>query len=160
MYIDSQLEFSDSQAITATAISTNVIDTLVTTGAAASTQGTYTVTNTSLDLGQSNEPLYLVVVSNGATFTGTGTITVSLESSAAVGLGSSTVHYTGPAVTATSITAGYRYCTIALPHGDYLRYLGLRYTCSGTPATGTFDAFLTTDPAGVRRTLKSGFTVS
>lgn len=159
MYIDSQLEFSDAQAVTATAISANVIDTLVTTGAAASAQGTYTVTNASLDLGQDNEPMFLVIQA-AAAFGGTGNITVSLESSAAVGLGSATVHYTGPAIAVATFTAGYRYATIALPHGDYLRYVGLRYTCSGTPSGGTLDAFLTTDPAGVRRTLKSGFTVS
>ena len=160
MYIDSQLEFSDAQAVTSTAISTNVVDILVTSGAAASAQGTYTVTNSSLDLGQDNVPLYLVVQT--VTAATDVTLTITLESDDNVGLSSPTVHFTtGTLAFAAFSPANTRLVTIALPHGLYERYVGVRYTVASGPLTaGTFDAYLTTDPAGVRRTYRSGFAVS
>ncbi len=164
MYVDTQLEFSDAQAVTSTAISTNVIDTL-TFGSAAATLGTYVTANTTQDLGQTNEPLYLVVMTN-TTCTDTSsdaTLTITLESDSTANLATSaTVHFsTGALAFAAYATAGTRLVTIALPHGDYERYLGVRYTVASGPLTaGAFDAFLTTDPAGVRRTYASGFAVS
>lgn len=164
MYIDSQLEFSDAQAVTSTAISTNVVDILVTSGAAASAQGTYTVTNSSLDLGQDNVPLYLVVqtVAAATDTSSDATLTITLESDDNVGLSSPTVHFTTGALAFAAFSpANTRLVTIALPHGLYERYVGVRYTVASGPLTaGTFDAYLTTDPAGVRRTYRSGFAVS
>lgn len=163
MYVDSQAEFSNSQAVTSTAISENVIDILSTAGPAA-TLGTYTGTNSLLDLGQSNEPIYLVV-QTAVTCTDTSsdaTLTITLESDDNVSLSSATTHFsTGAIAFASFATAGTRLVTIALPHGDYQRYIGLRYTVASGPLTaGAFDAFLTTDPAGVRRTYATGFVVS
>ncbi len=163
MYVDTQLELSDSQAVTSTAISTNVID-ILTTGAAAATLGTYTVTNSSMDLGQSNEDIYLVV-QTAVTCTDTGsdaTLTITLESDDNASLSSPTVHYsTGAIAFANFATAGTRLVTLCLPHGVFERYVGIRYTVASGPLTaGAFDAFLTTDPAGVRRTYATGFAVS
>lgn len=162
MYVDTQLELSNSQAVTSTAISENVIDTL-TFGSAAATLGTYTTVNTTQDLGQSNEPLFLVVqTAVQATDTSSdATLTITLESDDNVGLSSPTVHYSSGAIAfANFATAGTRLVTVALPHGNYERYVGIRYTVANGPLTaGQFDAFLTTDPAGVRRTYASGFNV-
>lgn len=163
MYVDTQLELSNSQAVTSTAISENVID-ILTTGAAAATLGTYTGTNTLLDLGRSNEPMFLVV-QTAVTCTDTSsdaTLTITLESDDNAGLSSATTHYSSGALAfATYATAGTRVLTICLPHGQYQRYVGLRYTVASGPLTaGAFDAFITTDPAGVQRTYATGFSVS
>lgn len=163
MYVDSQAEFSNSQAVTSTAISENVLDILSTAGPAA-TLGTYTTVNSLLDLGQSNEDIYLVVQTAVAcTDTSSdATLTITLESDDNVGLSSATVHFsTGAIAFASFATAGTRLVTLCLPHGQYQRYVGLRYTVASGPLTaGAFDAFLTTDPAGVQRTYATGFTVS
>ena len=163
MYVDTQLELSNSQAVTSTAISENVVD-ILTTGAAAATLGTYVVGNTTQDLGQSNEPLFLVVqTAVQATDTSSdATLTITLESDGNAGLSSPTVHYSSGAIAfANFAAAGTRLVTVALPHGNYERYVGIRYTVASGPLTaGQFDAFLTTDPAGVRRTYATGFSVS
>ena len=162
MYIDQNLEFSDAQAVTVTAISTNVYDTLsMGAGGSATAIGP----NTSLDLGQSNEPLYLVV-QTAVTCTDVSsdaTLTISLESDSTANLATSaTVHFTTAALAfAAYATAGTRLITIALPSGAYERYLGVRYTIASGPLTaGAFDAFLTTNPPGPYRVLASGFAVS
>lgn len=163
MYVDSQAEFSNSQAVTSTAISENVLDILSTAGPAA-TLGTYTTTNSLLDLGQTNEDIYLVVQTavNCTDTSSDATLTITLESDDNVGLSSPTVHFsTGAIAFASFATAGTRLVTLCLPHGQYQRYIGLRYTVASGPLTaGAFDAFLTTDPAGVQRTYANGFVVS
>lgn len=156
-YIDTNLEFSDSQAITATAISSNVYD----SQSVAAGGGSIGITGgaTTYDLGQASEGMFLVVhaVTAGA---GTGTITISLESDTTSNLATSpTVHFTAAAVTASAITAGQRICAVALPLGLYKRYLGLRYTCSATPSGVTFDAYLTLEPVGVYRAYPANFVV-
>lgn len=160
MYIDKNLEFSDAQAVTSTAISANVVDTLTIAEAAGSTG---IVENTTQDLGQSGE-LYLVVITHtAATDTGSdATLTITLESDSTADLATSaTVHYSSGAIAfANFATAGTRLVTVCLPHGLYERYLGVRYTVASGPLTaGAFDAFLTTDPAGVYRAYKTNFAV-
>lgn len=160
MYVDKMLELSDAQAVTSTAISTNVIDLRTVDSAAGSNVGP----NVTVDLGQGNTPLYLVVQTQ-TTCTDTSsdaTLTITLESDDNVGLSSATTHYSSGALAfATYATAGTRLVTLPLPHGDYQRYLGIRYTVASGPLTaGAFDAFITTDPAGVYRAYKTNFTVS
>lgn len=158
MYVDSQTTFSDSQAVTSTAISTNVMD-LVSLGLGG---GTNVALNTVSDIGN-GQPIYLVV-QTAVTATDTGsdaTLTVTLESDTAAGLSSSpTVHYSSGALAFASFaTAGTQFIAIALPMGDYKRYLGLRFTVASGPLTaGAFDAFLTTDVQRVKA-YKSAFTV-
>lgn len=136
MILDAQNEFSDSQAVTSTAISTNVID----------------LDSVSIpkNIGGS-EPLYLVI-QTAVTCTDTSsdaTVAFTLESDSAAALNSSpTVHFsTGALEFATYATAGTRVAVTPLPFGDYKRYLGVRYTVASGPLTaGAFDAFLTRDP--------------
>lgn len=137
MIIDSLLEFSDAQAVTSTAISTNVIDLGPVTD------------NTLRDIG-TGESMYLIVSTNtAATDTSSdATLTVTLESDSAVGLDSSaTVHYsTGAIAFANFATAGTVLVAVRLPAGNYEQYLGVRYTVASGPLTaGKFDAFLTKD---------------
>lgn len=136
MRVDAQNEFSDAQAVTATAISTNVID----LGA----------TNTLKDIG-AGVPIYLVILTQ-TTCTDTSsdaTVTFSLESDSTANLATSaTVHYTtGARAFASYATAGTVVAAVALPISKtYERYLGVRYTVASGPLTaGAFDAFLTTD---------------
>jgi hypothetical protein len=135
MWLDKQLEFSDSQAVTATAISTNVVD--------LNTAFNY---NTGVDIG-TGEDVYLVLqVDAAATAAGAATVQIALESSAAAGLTSSTVHFTSANYALTDLTAGKTLLAVKLPSGTYLRYLGVRYTVGTGPLTaGSFSAFLVKD---------------
>ncbi len=158
MYIDKNLEFSDAQSVTDDAISTNVIDTLTIAEAAGSTG---IVANTTVDLGQAAE-IYLVVIATSAAAGGDAakTMTITLESDSTANLATSaTVHYSTKAFTGAEITAGARLATVRLPHGDYERYLGLRYAASAAFTAFTVDAFLTLDGSGVYRPYKTNFTV-
>lgn len=155
MYLDSQNEFSDAQAVTATAISSNVVDL---------TQGvTSPATLTDIDIG-TGEDVYLVVqTQTTATDAGSdATLAVTLESDSTADLATSpTVHYsTGALAFAAFATAGSVLAMVKLPSGTYERYLGVRYTVASGPLTaGKFDAFLTKDVQKYRA-YASGFTVS
>lgn len=158
MFIDTQNEFSDAQAVTSTAISTNVIDLFAGTGG-----GTALTGETFMDIGQ-GEDIYLVVqTQTAATDTSSdATLTVTLESADNAGLSTNaTVHFsTGALAFAAFSPAGTRLATICLPAALYRRYLGVRYTVASGPLTaGAFDAFLTVDPAAPRRVYKTGFEV-
>lgn len=135
MILDAQNEFSDGQAVTSTAISTNVID----LGA----------TNTLKDIG-AGEPVYLVVQTIvAATDSGSdATLTVTLESDSTADLATSaTVHFsTGAMAFAAFSPAGTVLAAVRLPIGSYERYLGVRFTVASGPLTaGNFDAFLVKD---------------
>ncbi len=134
MILDAQNEFSNSQAVTATAISTNVID-------------TGTTQNPVKNLG-GPEPIYLVLQAD-ATFTAAGaaTLTATLESSPNANLSAGTVHFATGALALAQLSGGTTLAVVALPAGDYARYLGMRYTVATGPMTaGTVSAFLTRDP--------------
>lgn len=160
MYVDTQTEFSDAQAVTSTAISSNVIDLLSTTTGAATLTGLSP--NTITDIGQ-GEDVYLVVqTAVAATDTGSdATLTVTLESDTAVGLASApVVHFsTGALAFAAFSPAGTVLAMVKLPNADYKRYLGVRYTVASGPLTaGAFDAFLTKDIQRAKA-YKSAYTV-
>lgn len=135
MILDAQNEFSDAQAVTSTAISTNVID----LGA----------TNTLKDIG-AGESMYLVILTQttATDVSSDATLAVTLESDSTADLATSaTVHYTtGTLAFAAFATAGTVLAAVRLPIGSYERYLGVRYTVASGPLTaGKFDAFLVKD---------------
>ncbi len=142
MILDKFLEFSDAQAVTATAISTNVVDLYPLGG------------NASRDIGN-GENIYLIVrtlaaatdVGSATNVDSDATLTVTFESSNAEDLSASTVHFsTGALAFATFSPAGTQLARFKLPGGNYLRYLGVRYTVANGPlTTGTFDAFIVKD---------------
>jgi hypothetical protein len=137
MILDALLEFSDAQAVTASAISTNVIDLGPVTD------------NVLRDIG-TGEGVYFCWNTNiTATDSGSdATLTIALVSDSTVNLATSpTTHYsTGAMAFATFATAGTR-GAVRLPAGDYEQYLGVSYTVASGPLTaGAFDAFLTRDP--------------
>lgn len=134
MILDKQAEFSDSQLVTSTALSTNVVD----TGAGAA------VKNLGGDAG-----LFLVVqVDVTMTAAGAATLTVSLESDSTANLATSpTTHLVTAAIPVASLVAGYQVALIPLPFGNFERYLGARYTVATGPMTaGSISAFLTRNP--------------
>lgn len=140
MYLDKQAEFSDSQVVTATAISTNVMDLYAGTG-------TPNVNNVLRDLGAGEDVTLVVQVDTTATAAGAATVTVTLESDSVPGLGTSpTVHFTSSAYALANLTTGATLFAIKLPYGSYERYLGVRFTVGTGPLTaGAFSAFLVKD---------------
>lgn len=137
MILDTLLEFSDAQAVTATAISTNVVDLGPVTD------------NVLRDIGTGEEVYLVVMTETAATDTGSdATLTVTLESDSTADLATSaTVHYSSGALAFAAFSpAGTRLVAVRLPAGSYERYLGVRYTVAAGPLTaGTFNAFLTHD---------------
>lgn len=134
MYLDAQNLFSDSQEVTATAISENVID----LGPVDD--------NTLQDL--HGEPIYLVIqVTEAAAAAGAATVTFTLESDSTADLATSaTTHFSSGAIGKADLTLGAQPVVVALPKGDYERYLGVRFTVATGPLTaGEFDAFLVKD---------------
>lgn len=144
MYVDKQAEFSDAQAVTATAISANVMDLI------SNSSGK----NPLRDIG-TGQDVYLVVTTQTAATDASSdaTLTVTLESDSTVDLATSpTTHFsTGALAFAAFSPAGTVLAAVKLPAGSYERYLGVRYTVAAGPLTaGNFDAFLTTDVSAWR----------
>ena len=152
MYVDKQEEFSDAQAVTVTAISTNVLDL---------TQGYGSLTT--IDIG-TGEDMYLVVnVLAAFTAGGAATMVVELLSDSTENLATSpTTHWTSATIAVATLVAGYEICKIKIPPAPpmYERYLGVRYTvATGPMLTGTVDAILVKDIQS-NRAYPGAFTVS
>lgn len=158
MILDSQNEFSDAQAVTATAISTNVYD-LFSLGAGG---GASISPNARIDVGDADELYIVVQTAVAATDTGSdATLTVTVESADDAGLTTNAqVHLTtGALAFATFSPQGAQLLKARLPKALYRRYLGVRYTVAAGPLTaGAFDAFLTPSVDN-QRPYKSGFIV-
>jgi hypothetical protein len=138
MILDGQLEFSDGQALTATAVGTNVIDLSV---------------NRSIGNG---EPMAVVVTIDVAADQTTGdedyTFEVEYASDAAQTTGRQLIGRrvyesgtpTAPAQDADLLVVGYR-VIIPIPPTDLSeseRYIGVRYTLAGTSPSVTVSAYL------------------
>lgn len=136
MILDAELQLSDAQALTATALSTNVID---------------LGTDTQLGNGEPMAVLFTVTVAADQT-TGDEDYTFDIEygSNAAMSTGRQIMGRrifesgtpTAPAQNADLLVAGYQFY-IPIPPGtlgDSERYLAARYTLAGTTPTITVDA--------------------
>lgn len=151
MLIDTQTKLSDLQALTATAISANVLDLR------------NAATPALVDEGINNAPkAWLIVQSISAAAGGDAakTLTITLESDVVVGLNSANVvHYSSPAILGSAITLGATLVRLPLPSADYKRYLGLRYTVSAGFTAFNITAFIT---VGAQRNViyPNGFVVS
>ncbi len=161
MLIDKFNTFSWNQAITADAISTNVIDLLPVSGAIGAGATGGPSANTVRDIG-SGEPLYLHILVTAALTDADGspTLTVTLESDSAVGLDSSaTTHWTVSTIAEATLVAGYWIAKgIPIPPGSYERYLGIRYTTNSADFDGgTVSAWLSNNRYD-DRTYEGGWT--
>jgi hypothetical protein len=139
MILDATLLFSENQAVTATAISENVIQ------FPANGIVPYEAAAIARNLGAGDHiPLLIQVTEAFATLT---SLTITIETSAAAGLTSATVLASSGAIPVASLIAGYRPTfTRVLPDGLLLPFLGLRYTVGGSNATaGKITAALGTE---------------
>jgi hypothetical protein len=148
MYIDKLLQFSAAQAITATAVSTNVIDLLATAN----------------NIGVGDD-LYIVITCDEAfTASGSATLTITLETDDNAAMSSSAVLWTSPAIGKASLTLAMAPIFVRLPVGNtiggvpYERYLTLNYTVATGPMTaGKLTAGITHD-IQLSKSYPGGFT--
>jgi hypothetical protein len=146
MIMDTQSMFSGTIAadgtrtpqgpVTATAISTNVMDLRQPNGTPAL-----------VDNGILGQDLYLVVQCIQA-FNNLTSLTITLESDSTANLATApVVHYSSGPILLAALTANTVLVRVMIPSGNFKRFLGLRYTVAGTaPAAGTLFGFLTLDP--------------
>jgi hypothetical protein len=134
MIMDQQSLFSDSQAVTVTANSSNVIDTLPSGGP-----------NTKSGLGDGQD-ISLFAQVGPANFAGGTSIAISLVSADSADLATNPItHFTTGAIALAALLAKARLIGIDLPYGKYRRYVGLVYTVVGTMTAGTITAGLVED---------------
>ena len=126
--LDAALTFSDAQAVTATAVSTNVVDLGV-----------------DRDIGI-GEPVYLAV-QVGTAFAGLTSLTVTLQTSA--DNSTWTDLYSSGAIALTELTAGAQPVRVVVPSRTD-RYLRVNYTVAGTGTAGSVTASLLLGPDGYR----------
>jgi hypothetical protein len=120
--IDAQNELSDAQAVTVTAVSTNVID-----------------MNQATPRYAGGEDLNLDVTVNTA-FAGGTSIQVKVWTDDTTTVTNGEAIYTGPAVLTAAATAGKKLATISLHHKDLQQYVGVQYVVVGTMTAGAVDA--------------------
>ena len=150
MILDERNEFADATSVAAaagTALIGDVIDTQV---------GSL---NTTINHGN-GQNLYLVIQVDTSIITGgsAGTVQFALMSDSTADLNTSpTTHYlsaayaTGATGTAGSTLAGSVPVILALPYGNYEKYLGIKcITATTTTTAGKINAFLTPDPSAWR----------
>lgn len=158
MIIDLQTTFSGAttadgtktgQAITATAVSTNVLDLR------------NAATPAVADEGLSCPEDWLIVQAQTAAAGGDAakTLTITLETSSTSDLATSpVVHFATAAILGSAITAGAILVRVQLPSADYKRYMGLRYTVSAAFTAFNVLAYLTADMQK-QQTYPMGFVV-
>lgn len=137
MILSAEQLFSDDQAVTATAISTNVID----LGVAGTPYDAAAALNRDVGKG-AGIPILVQVTADFATLT---SLTITIESDSTADLATSpVVAYSSGAVAAASLVEGYQIPIVVLPNQITGRYLGIRYTVGGSNATaGTITAGIT-----------------
>lgn len=123
MIMDKRLQVSSDQALTATAVSTDVID----LGHAA-------------NVGP-GEPLWLVVVAKTGLGGTSPTLAISIETDDNSAFSSAVTLATGPTLAAAAFATGQQ---IVMPLTlTNERYLRAKYTMGGTSPTATVDAWIT-----------------
>jgi len=124
-----------AQAITATANSTNVMDTRLNGNGAPAL----------VDIGVDDTPWLVVVVVQA--FNTLTSLQIDLVSDSNSNLATSPVTHFSKTVLLAGLTAGAQVVRVQLPSDDYKEYLGVKYTVNGTnPTQGSVYAFLTPDP--------------
>lgn len=142
MITDQLLRVSTDQALTTTAVSTDTIDLSV-----------------ARDIGEGGD-LYMNFAVTTALAGGTS-VKFEVISSASANLGSPTVIGSTDAIVTASLVAGYNTAVRINPQVASLgqRYLGARYTISGTYTSGKVTADVVTDIQDGRKFYPSGVTV-
>lgn len=127
MIFDSTNLFSDAQAITASAVSTNVID------LGATDTPKHAANAITRDLGKGRPiDLRIQVVTDFATLT---SLVATVQTSVDEAFSSPVNVLASPAVPVASLVAGYVFPIQWVPRGTLLRYVRLNYTVAGSNAT-------------------------
>ena len=135
MLLDMQSMFSDAQAITATAVSTNVID----FGTPGKPQHAKAPIHQDIGKGRPIQLLVQIV----ETFNTLTSLTVTLQKDTVEGFGSPETVFTTGAIPLAQLVAGKRFPPFYLPEGLDQRFARLSYTVAGTsPTTGRVTAGL------------------
>jgi hypothetical protein len=129
MILDAQNIFSASQALTATAASTDIIDLGV-----------------GGDLGRTEMRCR---VSVPTAFSGGTSVQAVLQTDDNAGFSSATALFSSPVIAVASLTAGAIMMDIPVP-SETERYLRVNYVVVGTPTAGAVDAFLTYDTPNMK----------
>jgi hypothetical protein len=142
MITDKLLRVSEDQALTTTAVSTDTIDLSV-----------------ARDMGEGGD-LYMNFAVTTALAGGTS-VKFEVISSASANLGSPTVIGSTDAIVTASLVAGYNTAVRINPQiaSTGQRYLGARYTISGTYTSGKVTADVVLDVQDGRKFYASGFAV-
>lgn len=142
MITDKLLRVSEDQALTTTAVSTDTIDLSV-----------------ARDVGEGQD-LFMNFAVTTALAGGTS-VKFEVITSASANLGSPTVIGSTDAIVTASLVAGYNTAVRINPQIASLgqRYLGARYTISGTYTSGKVTADVVMDIQDGRKSYPSGFTV-
>jgi hypothetical protein len=142
MITDKLLRVSEDQALTTTAVSTNTIDLSI-----------------ARDMGEGND-LYMNFAVTAA-LTGGTSVKFEVITSAAADLSSPTVIGSTDAIVTASLVAGYNTAVRLNPQiaSKGQRYLGARYTISGTYSAGTVTADVVETIQDGKKYYASGFSV-
>lgn len=132
MIFSNELMFSDDQAITTTAASTNVID----LGAAQALLGNSTAQ--AQDIGRGVPiPISIQVTES---FAGGTNLQVQVQTDSTAAFSSATTVLESETVATASLVAGYQFHIIHLPPGLSEQFVRLNYTVSGTHTAGKVTA--------------------
>ena len=127
MIMDRTALFSDGQAITATAASTNIVD----LGATGTPYGGTALVR-DVGLGRSVP----IVVTVTQSFDALTSLTISVETDDNSSFSSATTKWTSPAYTLAQLATGAKYLLPdAIPAGVNERYVRLKYTVAGSSPT-------------------------
>jgi hypothetical protein len=149
MLIDKLELLSDAQALTATAISTNVYNTLPDGGAINSGDTGGPTANTTTNFGAGKPKYFYCWVSTVLDSSGeAATLTVSVESSADTSNGTPTVHWTSGSIAEATLATGYWVAKgVPLPPGTYKKYICANYTVGTENFTsGNISAWISDTP--------------
>lgn len=129
MIFDAQNLFSDAQAITASTVSTNVID----FGASGKPVGAAAAIRK--DIGRGKKVNVRVQMVEAALAAGAATLTVDLQTDDNEAFSSPRVAWTSGAIPKASLIAGYVFSLEAFPRGTDERFARLNFTVANGPLT-------------------------
>lgn len=143
MIMDGQLEFSNSQAVTASAASTNFINTEIVAGLIGPGMGELEV---------------VVQVDTAVTASGGATVTFSLQTDDNSSFSSASTLLTTAAIGKATLVAGYEVAIWRVPVANVEQYLRVYYTVATGPLTGgAFSAYIVREAQTAKRTFPGAY---